>query len=169
MGNEIVNRVANSGLVTVDMAHYIDHTPRLIYDLKQNLFQEMILKEKEFRAFVKEHDWTHYKNKYVGLVCSADAIIPNWAYMILISKIQPYAKAVFLANAQEMEKEIIRLNLDEKLKIKDYQDKKVVVKGCAEINETEFAFAELTKRLVPVVSSLMFGEPCSTVPVFKRI
>jgi TATA-box binding protein (TBP) (component of TFIID and TFIIIB) len=166
--NEIVNRVANSPLVSLDLETLLDETPRAIYDIKQNLYQGLILKEKEFREAIRDFDWSIYQNQYVGITCSADAIVPMWAYMLLISKIQPIAKAVFLADQEKLEEEILRKSVRERLQIDEFADKKVVIKGCAKITNSELAFVEVSKCLIPVVESLMFGEPCSTVPVFKR-
>ena len=127
---------------------------------------EMILKEKDFRAFVKEHDWTQYQDKNVAIVCSADAIVPTWAYMILASRMQPYAHLVVFGNLDSLEQALFQEALS-KINIEVYKGSKVVVKGCGHIPIPTFAYVEISRLLTPVVVSLMFGEPCSTVPVYK--
>ena len=167
MEEQIVNRVKNSPLVSFDLENILDkETPRKTVDLKENLYQGLVLKEKDFREFVKNHPWGQYENSYVNVTCSADAIIPNWAYMLLMSKLYEVARLVIQGNEEELEKEILRLQLDE-IDYAQYQDAKIVIKGCSDLTHPEFAFTEVTKRMLPFVSSLMYGEPCSTVPIYK--
>jgi hypothetical protein len=127
---------------------------------------EMILKEKDFRAFVKEHDWSIYQAKNVALHCSIDAIIPTWAYMILATRLQPFANMVVFGNEEALEQALFQQALS-KINIEDFRGAKVVIKGCGKIPIPTFAYVDITRLLTPVVASLMYGEPCSTVPVFK--
>lgn len=163
----IVNKVAKSGLLTLDLAIYAPKEEIIIYDIKDNLFQGLILREKEFRAFIKDHNWEQYQDKHVGIVCSADAIIPTWAYMLLTTQLKPFAKSIHFADKPRVlealfNRAIAGIDFDA------YKDQRVVVKGCGEIFIPESAFIEFTSRLLEVARSVMFGEPCSTVPVYKR-
>lgn len=163
----IINRVANSGLVTLDLEDYYHPGERVVYDLKDNLFMGLILKEKDFREFLKAHDWSQYAGKNVALICSEDAIVPTWAYMLLTIQLQPYANTVVFGSLQDLEAKlyvdaIARINPD------DYRDARVVVKGCSKVPVPTSAYVEITRILRPVVLSLLFGEPCSTVPLYKR-
>jgi hypothetical protein len=162
----IENRVASSGLITIDLGEYLDDSERIMYDLKDNLFQGLILKEKEFRAFIKTHDWASYKGKHVALNCTADAIVPSWAYMLLTTKLSPYANTIVYGDMVTLEREIINKALDDK-DFSRFKGGKIVIKGCAELKDPEYAFVEVTKRLMPFASSIMYGEPCSTVPIIK--
>ncbi len=164
---EIINRVATSGLVTLDLADYYHSGERLLYDIKDNLFQGLILREKDFRLFLKEKDWSMYKGKNVAITCTADAIVPVWAYMLLATYIEPYANRVVFGNLQNLEQALFQESL-EKINLEKYKDSKVVIKGCGELPIPEFAYTEITRLLRPVVQSLMYGEPCSTVPIYKR-
>ncbi|MBE8719901.1 DUF2480 family protein [Sphingobacterium pedocola] len=163
----IINKVAQSGLLTVDLANYAPKEDIILYDIKDNLFHGLILKEKDFREFVKDHEWSNYQNKIVAITCSTDAIVPTWAYMILANKLTPYAKSVQFGTLEEVQQ---RLFLEEITKIdySQYQDQRVVVKGCGDIYIPESAFVLFTTQLSTVAKSIMYGEPCSTVPVFKR-
>lgn len=163
----IVNKVANSGLITLDLADYYVQGERVVYDIKENLFHGLILKEKDFREFVKNHDWTQYQDKLVAICCSADAIVPTWAYMLLANRMEPFAKEVVFGTLEVLEtllfeKAIASMNM------MDYADQRVVVKGCGDLQIPESAFVKLTVELSKVAKSIMYGEPCSTVPVFKR-
>jgi len=167
MEDQIVNKVKKSPLVSFDLEDIVDNAlERKTIDLKDNLFQGMVLREKDFRAFVKEHDWSQYKDCYVNITCSTDAIIPNWTYMLLVSKLSPLARLVVQGDANDLEKEILRLKLNE-IDYSQFQNGKIVIKGCSDLSHPEFAFTEITNRLMPYVSSLMYGEPCSTVPIYK--
>ncbi|MCB0495837.1 MAG: DUF2480 family protein [Cyclobacteriaceae bacterium] len=167
MSDPIVNRVANSPLVSLDLEQYYPEGERVVYDIKDNLYEETILREKDFRAFVKEHDWKQYAGKNVAITCSVDAIIPTWAYMLLASKISPVANYVLLGNLEDLERELFKRTLA-KLNPEEFKDAKVVVKGCSDKSVPASAYVEIVRLLQPIVSSLMFGEPCSTVPVFKK-
>ena len=163
----IVNRVASSGLVTLDLEDYYHRGERVIYDLKDNLFMGLILKEKDFRAFLKEHDWTQYAGKNVAITCTEDAIIPTWAYMLLTLQLQPYANTVVFGTLADLDEKLY-FDAIATINPNDYRDARVVVKGCAKVPVPTAAYVELTRVLQPVVQSLLFGEPCSTVPLYKR-
>src|SRR4051812_10074368 len=163
---EIINRVSNSSLVTFDLETL--HVPgeRAVYDIKDHLFQGLILREKDFREHVKNNSWSDYLDKLVSIVCTADAIVPTWAYMLLAVALKPYARRVFFGSTEEMEKELFH----EKLLSVDweqYREAKVVVKGCSDVHVPVSAYVEATSKLSLVASSIMYGEPCSTVPIYK--
>jgi hypothetical protein len=162
-----VNKVAQSGLVTLDPA--IFHAPgdRVVYDIKDNLFHGLMLREKDLREFVKEHDWTQYQDKNVALTCSADAIVPAWAYLLLANRMAPYAREVVFGDLETLETVLYVKELA-KLDVEQYRDQRLVIKGCGDIDVPVSAYVELGKKLTPVVKSLMFGEPCSTVPIYKK-
>lgn len=163
----IINKVANSGLVTLDLEDLYHKGERVVYDLKENLFMGMILKEKDFREFLKNHDWTQYAGKNVAVICSEDAIIPTWAYMLLMIKLQPVANMVVFGNLTELENKLF-YDAIAKINPEEYRDARVVVKGCSKVPVPTAAYMEVTRLLLPVTQSLMFGEPCSTVPLWKR-
>jgi hypothetical protein len=163
----IVNKVASSGLITLNLEEYYDKGERLIYDIKENLFHGLILREKDFREFIKGHDWAAYTGKNVGIICSADAIVPTWAYMLLSNKLTPYANEVVFGDLNTLEAVLFTKALA-KIDFNAYRDERVVVKGCADIDIPIFAYVEITKKLSTVAKSIMYGEPCSTVPIFKR-
>jgi len=167
MNEPINNRVANSVLQSIDLDEYYHLGERVSFDLKDLLFQGLIIKEKDFRAFIQTHDWNQYDNKNIAVFCSTDAIIPSWAIMVLASKFQPYAHKVVFGSVEELEKALFKDALSS-IKPETYKDAKVVVKGCGKHPVPAYAFAELTLLLTPYVSSLMYGEPCSTVPVYKK-
>lgn len=164
---EIINRVANSPLVSLDFDEFIDQSERVYFDLKDCLFQGLILKEKDFRDYLKTHNWEQYDGKNVGVYCSEDVIIPTWAYMLVATKLEPYANLIAFGANDGLEKSLIDIAITKMLS-KDLKDAKVVIKGCGNLKSRDYAFFELTKRLVGHVSSIMYGEPCSTVPVYKR-
>ena len=162
---EIVNRVASSSLVTVDLEDYYHQGERVVFDIKDWLFQEMILKEKDFRAYVRENDWSQYRGKNVALMCSVDAIIPAWAYMLIATKLME-ANTVVLGDLQQLEVSLFQDALN-KIDLNALKDAKVVVKGCGDLPVPDAAYVQITHLLAPFVSSLMYGAPCSTVPVYK--
>lgn len=164
---EFVNKIAESGLITIDLETWYPKEEILVLDLKDYLFMGMIVKEKEFREALKKTDWEVYTNKMVSVICSADAIIPSWAFMLVASYLQPVCKELALATPEEMRKQIFLRNL-QAINPADYKDQRVIIKGCGDTQIGDFAYLEATKILRPVVRSLMYGEPCSTVPVFKR-
>jgi hypothetical protein len=167
MEKEFVNKVAESGLITLDLEKFIPKEETAVFDLKEFLFMGMILKEKGFREALKKQDWENYKGKHVAITCSADAIIPVWAYMLAASYLQPVAKGIILGNEKELFKALFLKNISS-INTSEFVDKRVVIKGCGETPIEDFAYTEATKILMPVVKSIMYGEPCSTVPVFKR-
>lgn len=167
MSEDIVNRVANSALKTIDLDDFYATGERVSFDMAGLLFQGLILREKDFREFVAAHDWAQYQNKNVAVYCSADAIIPSWAVMVLITKLQPIANQVVFGTIEELEQKLFTEALA-KIDLSIYKDAKVVIKGCGKHPVPAYAFAELTRLLTPYVSSLMYGEPCSTVPVYKK-
>ena len=163
---EIVNKVASSALVTFDLEELYQPGERILIDIKDQLFQGLVLKEKDFRDFVKTHNWQQYHDKFVAITCSVDAIVPTWAYMLLASALQPYARLFFFGSLERLEEKIFEEVLS-KIRWADFSGKKVVVKGCSKVNVPVSVYTEVTRRLRPVVASLMFGEPCSTVPLYK--
>ena len=165
--SEIINRVEKSSLVSIDLEEYLDKSERIVFDIKDGLFQEMILREKDFRIFVKEQNWESFQGKNVAIYCSADAIIPSWAYMLVVGKLSEYAKSIAFGDQDDLEKVLIDQAV-EKLLEQDLKDAKVVIKGCGDIKNRDYAYFQLSKRLVPIVASMMYGEPCSTVPVYKK-
>lgn len=165
--SDIINKVAGSGLVTIDLAELSDPRPRVIFDIRPHLFMEQILREKDFRTFVKENDWSLYSGKIVGITCSSDAIVPTWAYMLLTLALQPHAAEIFYANQAELE-ELIFASRISQLDLNTYKDARVVIKGCGDKTIPVNAYVMLAARLKPIVKSIMYGEPCSTVPLYKR-
>lgn len=163
----IVNKVAASGLVTLNLEAYYHQGERIVYDIKENLFYGLMLKEKDFREFIKTHDWSAYAGKNIAVICSADAIVPTWAYMLLSSKMKPYANEVVFGSLEALETVLFTKALA-KIDLSAYQDARVVIKGCGDIDVPVSAYVEITNLLTPVAKSIMYGEPCSTVPVFKR-
>lgn len=164
---DIINRVANSPLVTLDLEDLYLPGERVLLDIKPQLFQELILKEKDFRNFIKTTDWSAYKNKFVAITCSADAIIPHWAYMLLTSALQPHARTIVFGSLEDLETKIFFDALS-RVDWNKFTDAKVVVKGCSKVEVPAAVYVEATRLLMPCASSIMFGEPCSTVPVFKK-
>lgn len=165
---EIVNRVAKSPLVSIDLEDYLHKGDKVIFDLRDVLFQGMILRERDFRTFIKENNWSTYQDKNVGLICSADAIVPTWAYMLLVTKLKEFANTVTYGDEDAIEKAAIDQAIEKCLEDQVLEDKKVVIKGCGDIKNIEYAYTRITEKLFPKVNSLMYGEPCSTVPIFKR-
>jgi len=167
MNDPIVNKVADSGLITLDPADYYPKEETKTFDLKDFLFMGLILKEKDFREALKNINWEEYRDKNVAVTCSADAIIPMWAWMLTASYLQPVAKEIVMGDEKELHKIIFMKNLS-KINLVGFADKRIVVKGCGDTPIGEFVYMELTRLLQPVVKSIMYGEPCSTVPVYKK-
>ncbi|MEQ9468669.1 MAG: DUF2480 family protein [Ekhidna sp.] len=165
---EIVNRVAKSPLISIDLEEYLHKGANAIFDVKDTLYEGLILREKDFRSFLKDHDWSQYQDKNVGLVCTADAIVPTWAYMLLVTQLKDYANSVTFGDESAIEKTLIDQAINTCLEKNDLKGKKVVIKGCGNVKNIEYAYTTITDKLLPHVSSLMYGEPCSTVPIFKR-
>lgn len=163
----IVNKVANSGIITINLEDFYNKNQRVIFDIKDCLFMGLILKEKDFREFVKNNDWSVYQNKNVAITCSADAIVPTWAFMLVGSKISEIANHFVFGNIEQLENSLFQKSLSE-INIEQYQNQKIVIKGCGNIPVPVFAYTEILRLLQPVASSIMYGEPCSTVPVYKK-
>lgn len=166
MAETIVNKVSSSGLVTINLEDLLP-APPVVFDLKDHLFMGLILKEKEFRQALKETDWSVYSDKDVAITCTADAIIPVWAYMLVTTYLQPVAKSVAVGTVEDVQRQLFLKNISA-LNADEFKDQRVVIKGCGDKEVGSFAYAEITRLLVPHVRSIMYGEPCSTVPVYKR-
>lgn len=162
-----VNKVANSGLVSLNLEDYYSVGYRVEIDVKELLFMGLVLKEKDFREYIKTNDWTVYQNKYVAIYCSTDAIVPTWAYMLIAAKLSGIAAKVVFGDLNALETALWETAFD-KIQIEDYRDQKVVIKGCGDLPVSPAAYTNISNKLIPVVHSLMYGEPCSTVPVYKR-
>lgn len=162
-----VNKVAESGLISFDLQEYYPKEEIKIFDLKEFLFMGLILKEKDYRAALIATDWEQYRDKNVGITCTADAVIPMWANMLAASYLQPVAKEVVFGDEKKVIETILIKNLNE-VKGEEYVDKRVVVKGCGDVAIPETAYVEITNKLRPFVKSIMYGEPCSTVPIYKK-
>lgn len=167
MSEVFVNKVAESGIITINLEDYYPVKDIAVFDMKDYLFMELILKEKDFREKLKALDITIYQDKIVALTCSADAVIPMWAYMLVASALQPVARDIVFGTEEETIKKTLLQNIS-KIPVSDFADQRVVIKGCGEMPITESAYVEITKLLRPVAKSIMYGEPCSTVPVFKK-
>lgn len=167
MSDKIINRVANSNLVNIDLEAMYPEGKRVRFDIKKWLFEGIVLKEKAFRKHVENHDWTQYKNNYVALNCSEDAIIPSWAYLLISSELAPYAKKIIVGDMELLETLIFH-EVIENLKIENFKDKPIIIKGCSEKLIPNSAFSMLIEKLVPIAKSIMYGEACSTVPLYKR-
>jgi len=167
MEDVIINKVAQSALTTLNLEPFYPNEQIVSFDLKDHLFMQLILKEKDYREALKIIDWTIFQDKVVAIHCSADAIIPLWAYMLAVSYLQPFAKDIIFGNEPEVFNTLFLKNLG-KIDAKEFEGKRVVVKGCGDKKIPETAFVEITKILRPVVKSIMYGEPCSTVPIFKN-
>ncbi|WP_126972182.1 DUF2480 family protein [Gynurincola endophyticus] len=165
---EIVNRVANSGLITIDMADYFPKEEDIVlFDLKPYLFMEMVLKEKDFREHLKNIDWTQFEGKNVAIHCSTDAIIPYWAYMLVTVSLAPYAIEIVKGDIPAVQKKIFQKRIEE-IDGSQYTDQRIVVKGCGIKAITEEFYVMIAAQLAPYVKSMMYGEPCSTVPIYKK-
>ncbi|MDP2069437.1 MAG: DUF2480 family protein [Lutibacter sp.] len=167
MADEILNRVANSKLITIDLEDFYPQGERTVIDIKNWLFHEQILKETDFREHLKNHDWSQYKNHFVALTCSSDAIIPSWAYMLIATYVAPFAKKIVVGNLAALETSIFQ-ELIANFNVDDFAGKPVIIKGCSSKPIPETAYIQLIEKLQPVVKSIMFGEACSTVPLFKK-
>lgn len=165
--SEIVNRVEASGIITLDLEELIPDNTQSYIDIKDQLFQGLILKEKDFRAWVKEHDWSQYQNHDVAVYCSVDAVVPTWAYMLIATAISPITSSVYFTKPENLNT-LIAERAIAKIGISNYEDCRVVIKGCGNRKISNHAYVMLTSKLIPIAKSVMFGEPCSTVPVYKR-
>lgn len=167
MENKIINKVALSGIITIDLEEFYPQGERVLFDIKEHLFHGLILKEKDFREFVKNEDWSKYTNKYVALICSADAIVPTWAYMLLTTRLEPYVKKVVFGDLETLET-VLYNDILNKLNSNDYKDARIVIKGCGHLPVPKAAYVEITRLLCPVAKSIMYGEACSMVPLYKQ-
>lgn len=164
---EIVNRVANSSLITIDLEEMYPEGEQVLYDIKDNLWQGIALKEKDFRQFVKENDWSVYQDRFVAIYCSEDAIVPTWAYMLLATAIAPFARKVVFGDLATLQS-ILFEDVINQINAEEYRDSRIVVKGCSKKTVPISAYVKLTEKLQPVVKSMMFGEACSSVPLYKQ-
>lgn len=164
---EIENKVASSGLITLEIQKLRPQIPLATIDLAQWLEQGFLLREKPFRAALDTHDWSHFAGHYVAVFCSTDAIVPSWAYMLLAQHLQPHAKGIFAGTLTEMKSFLLHEAIDQ-LDTATYVGQRVIINGCSDPDITPTAFAKLTFKLKPHVKSLMFGEACSTVPIYKK-
>ncbi len=167
MSGEIINRVANSKLITLDLEDYYPAGKRVVLDISSWLFEGFILKEIDFRESVKNHDWSQYQDCYVAVICSTDAIIPSWAYLLISASLTSYAKKIVIGDLELLENFIFQ-DIIVNIPLDKFENAPVIIKGCSEKNIPNSAYAQLTQRLVPVVKSLMFGEACSSVPLYKK-
>jgi len=167
VSDTIENKVSQSSLVTIYLEDYYPKGDRVLIDIKDQLFQEIVLKEKDFRAYINDTDWSFYQDKFVALTCSVDAIVPVWAYMLLTSALEPYAKKVILGDLNQLETSLFQEIVNE-MDVTDFKDAKVVIKGCGQLPVPNSAYVSLIEKLRPIASSIMYGEPCSTVPLYKK-
>jgi hypothetical protein len=167
MEKEIINRVANSQLVTFDLEDYYPNGDRVSIDISKWLYEGIVLKERDFRGFVENHNWQQYTNNFVALTCATDAIIPAWAYLLLTVKLTPYAKIITVGSLEDLEV-IIYAELIHKLPLESFKDKPVIIKGCSHKTIPTAAFVLLVKRFQPIAKSIMYGEACSSVPLYKK-
>lgn len=167
MADEIFNRVANSQLMTIDLEEFYPEGERVFFDIKDWLYEGLVLREKDFRQQVKDHDWSVYRNSFIALGCSIDVIIPAWAFMLISLNLEPYAKHVVVGDLNALETSIYQ-NLIRDFDIERFKDKPVIIKGCSNKPVPENAYIMLTNKLKPIVRSIMYGEACSSVPLFKR-
>ena len=167
MGEEIINRVAQSSLVVVDLEDYYPEGPRILFDIKDWLYEGMVLREKEFRNFVKQHDWSQYKKTYVAITCSTEAIVPAWAYMLITIHLEPYVKKSIIGSLNQLETSIYQ-DIIHRIDLGPFTNKPLIIKGCSHKPVPENAYSMLTAKLQPVAKSIMYGEACSAVPLFKK-
>ncbi len=164
---EIINKVDQSGLVNFNLEDYYPKQERVSFDLKDYLWQGLILKEKDFREFISKNDWSAYQGKFVAVYCSADAIVPVWAFMLVSAALEPFAKQVVFGDLNKLE-EIIFHDALKKLDLEPFKDQRIIIKGCSKFPVPASAYLEITSLLKPFAKSIMYGEACSTVPIFKR-
>ncbi|MBD1259930.1 DUF2480 family protein [Maribacter polysiphoniae] len=167
MEKEIINRVAQSQLKTIDLEDYYPVGERVFLDIKDWLYEGFVLREKDFRASIAEHDWKQYQDKFIAVDCSTDAIIPGWAYMLISTKLHPYAKRVVQGNLETLETSLYQ-SIIEDLDVSAYEDRPVIIKGCSNKPVPQNAYLFITSKLLPVAKSVMYGEACSSVPLYKK-
>ncbi len=164
---ELINKVAQSGLITIDLETFFPTEEIMEFDIQAFLFRGLILKEIEFRAALKQHDWNQYQDKIVAVFCSTDAILPQWSFMLITTYLLPHTNKIYVGTKEEVEQLLLLKNINE-IDATKYMDAKLVIKGCGTKTVNSNAYLEITKKLQPIAKSLMFGEPCSTVPVYKK-
>lgn len=167
MAEKIINRVANSKLISVDLQDFYPDGKRILFDIKEWLFEGIILKEKDFRIYIENHDWSQYQNSYVALTCSEDAIIPSWAYLLLTTRLSPFAKKIIIGDLASLETSIFQ-DIINQLDITEYKDKPIIIKGCSDKPIPDSAYVLFIKKIQPTAKSILFGEACSTVPLYKK-
>ena len=168
MAEEIINRIEKSPLVTLDLEDFYPKGERVVFDISEWLYEGFLLKEKEFRAKINTHDWSQYKDQFVALSCSTDAIIHSWAFMLITINLQDYTRYVVQGSIKDLE-EVLFHDIIWEMDIDSYKNKPIIVKGCSTLPIPSNAYILLLQRLKPVVKSLMFGEACSTVPLYKKV
>ncbi|MGI8892783.1 MAG: DUF2480 family protein [Bacteroidia bacterium] len=164
---EIINKVASSGLITFNLEDYYVRRERVELDIKDWLYEGLMLREKDFRETLKNYNWSLFENKFVAVFCSADAVVPTWAFMLISIYLHPFAKKIVFGNLIDLEKSLFDDALN-KIDFSQFKDERIVIKGCSKIKVPESVYVDVTTRLMPYAKSIMFGEPCSTVPVYKR-
>jgi len=167
MEKPIVNRVEKSPLISIDLEEWYSNVPRSILDIKDWLHEGIILKEKEFRAFVEAHDWSQYKDSHLIVKCSVDAIIPSWAYLLVATYASPFAIRIVEGTTHTLDT-ILFTEFIDRLDVTAYKDKPIVIKGCAKKEIPLTAYLQLISKLQPIAKNIMFGEPCSTVPLYRK-
>ena len=167
MAEEIINRVSNSVLVTINLEDYYPKGERILFDIKDWLLEGLVLREKDFRNQVAEYNWAQYQDAYLALTCSTDAIIPGWAYMLIIIKLEPVKKKTIIGNLEALEASIYQDVLNN-LDISEFTDKPIIIKGCSKKPVPQNAYIMLASKLKPIAKSIMYGEACSSVPLFKK-
>ena len=167
MAEEIINRVANSSLITIDLEDYYPEGNRILFDIKDWLYEGLVLREKDFREFVKTHDWNQYQDSYVAILCSTDAIVPAWAFMLVASSLEPYAKKIVKGDLEQLESSIYQ-EVIPTIKLDQFKDKPVIIKGCSNKPVPTNAYLMMINRLKKVAKSVMYGEACSSVPLYKK-
>jgi hypothetical protein len=166
MDQSILNRVANSKLISIDLEDFYPEGKRMVLDIKDWLEDGVVLKEKSFRESVNNHDWSQYKDAFVALTCGSDAIIPSWAFLLITTKLAPFTQRVVVGNLEEIENNLFS-NIVQNLDVTPYKDKTVLIKGCSDKKIPETAYVQLIEKLMPVAASIMYGEACSNVPLYK--
>ncbi|MBW2961886.1 DUF2480 family protein [Mesonia aestuariivivens] len=167
MAEEIINRVANSKLVTFNLEEYYPEGERVLFDIKDWLYEGFVLREKDFREDVKNYNWSVHQNQFIALTCSSDAIVPAWAYMLITTQLQPYAQKIILGDLQQLEISIYQEVINT-IDFEKFRDLPVIVKGCSKKPVPDNAYLQVVQKLQPVVKTIMFGEACSSVPLFKK-
>jgi len=167
MSDEIINRVANSKLVVIDLEDYYPTGERVVFDIKDWLYEDLVLREKEFRAQVIAYDWAQYQDAYIALTCSTDAIVPAWAYMLITMHLEPFAKKTLIGDLEQLEASLYQ-SIIENLDIESYRGKPLIIKGCSNKPVPTNAYLLLSQKLKPIAQSIMYGEACSAVPLYKK-